>query len=219
MKMEKGPTIILFGGYPGAGKTTQVGLLSQTTEIMVLSAGNLLRQEAKKGTKLGQMFFEHSSKGLRAPDYVVCGILAPHIRLMLDRGTRSFFSDGFPKSVPQLKFLEDLCSSLVAGMIYLDAPEKLLVSRAGARRHCEKCGLIQGTGTLCVTCGEPVSVRYDDDAETVRNRLRTYAQGNQEIVQVLELRKTLMRVDATLGVTAVSESVNAAYSHLTRDRY
>ncbi|MEV4230499.1 nucleoside monophosphate kinase [Streptomyces bobili] len=218
MKMRKGPRVLLFGGYPGAGKTTQIGLLSQTTEITVLSAGNILRQETKKGTSLGQMFLECSSKGLRAPDHVVCGILAPHIRLLLSRGTGSLLSDGFPKSAPQLKFLEDLCSSLVAGMIYLDAPEEVLVGRAGSRRHCEKCGPVRGGGDFCVTCGNPVLVRYDDDAETVRSRLRSYAQGNQEVVEVLEMRRTLVRVDATREVGAVSESVNAAYRQLTGNR-
>ncbi|WP_460106012.1 nucleoside monophosphate kinase [Streptomyces sp. YKOK-J1] len=215
MKVENGPSILLFGGYPGSGKTTQIGLLRQTTETAVLSAGNLLRQETGKGTKLGQVFLEYSSKGIRAPDHVVCGILAPHIRLLLDRGGRGFLSDGFPKSVPQLTFLEDLCSSRVAGMIYLDAPEEILISRAVARGHCENCGPVPGTVDPCVTCGSAVSVRYDDDAETVRNRLNSYAQGNQEVVEALELRGTLVRVDATRGVGAVSESVGAAYRQLT----
>ncbi|MFJ9833834.1 nucleoside monophosphate kinase [Streptomyces sp. NPDC101169] len=215
MMSDKGPEVLLFGGYPGAGKTTQVGLLSQYAEIAVLSAGNLLRQEVEKGTKLGRIFFEHSSKGFRAPDHVVCGILAPHIRLMLNGGTGSFLSDGFPKSVPQLHFLEDLCSSLVMGMIYLDAPEEILVSRATVRGHCENCGPVRGPVAPCVRCGSPVSVRYDDDAETVRSRLRTYARGNQEVVAALELRGTLVRVDAIREVGAVSASVEAAYRRLT----
>ncbi|MFI9545519.1 nucleoside monophosphate kinase [Streptomyces sp. NPDC052016] len=204
-----------MGGYPGAGKTTQAASLARVTGATVFSAGLLLREEAHKGSALGTEFLSYSSQGIRSPDRVVCGILRSPLSQSLAASPEALISDGFPKSVAQLDFLEDISGSPVMGMIYLDAPEEVLLTRASQRRYCASCGPARrGAADLCARCRRPLQVRYDDDVEVIRNRLRTYAASNREVVRLLEDRGVLTRIDGTGSPEAVSAGVVAAYRGL-----
>ncbi|WP_260474911.1 nucleoside monophosphate kinase [Streptomyces sp. WAC 05379] len=211
MTAQTRPKVVLMGGYPGAGKTTQVALLADVMGATVFSAGPLLRKEADSGSPLGKVFLSYSSQGIRAPDHVACEILRAPLLRVLGEPSNTVISDGFPKSAAQLDFLENICASHVVGMIYLDASEEVLLTRASQRRHCESCGPVRHGEENCPLCRRPTQVRYDDNPQVVQNRLRTYAASNQEVVGILADRGVLVRVDGNETPETVAKAVHAAY--------
>ena len=50
-----GPLALILMGAPGAGKSTQAQMLRARYGLTVLSTGQIVRQEIRKGTALGRL--------------------------------------------------------------------------------------------------------------------------------------------------------------------
>src|SRR5262245_14097457 len=97
-----GPLVLL--GPPGAGKGTQAKLIAEHYAIPHISTGDILRDNAQKGTELGRRAKAVMDRGELVSDELVCGMVADRLsQIDCDRG---FLLDGFPRTVAQGQWLD-----------------------------------------------------------------------------------------------------------------
>ncbi len=173
-------------GAPGAGKGTHSKrILLKYPAISFLSSGDLLRDNMLRKTKLGLRAKDIIAKGELVDDSTMIGLVTSE---MQDRGflKRSFFLDGFPRTVKQAEeldyFLKDLNCPLNY-IINLDVPHKVILDRIINRWVHAPSGRTYNLtynppkvdGIDDITA-EKLTKRPDDDELTFRTRLRKYEQ-------------------------------------------
>jgi len=174
---------IVLLGPPGSGKGTQAALLVKQLGIPHISTGALLRDAAERGTELGLQAKALSDKGELVPDNVISDMLEE--RLRHDDVTKGFILDGYPRNLAQAGSLDILLERLnqpVEEAILIDIDAEQIIKRIAKRAQQEG--------------------RADDTEETVRNRLRVYAEQTAPVADYYAERGLLTRV---LGDGTVDE--------------
>eukprot|EP00227_Mantoniella_beaufortii_P022003 CAMPEP_0197575312 /NCGR_PEP_ID=MMETSP1326-20131121/757_1 /TAXON_ID=1155430 /ORGANISM="Genus nov. species nov., Strain RCC2288" /LENGTH=290 /DNA_ID=CAMNT_0043138061 /DNA_START=33 /DNA_END=908 /DNA_ORIENTATION=+ len=177
----------VFLGAPGVGKGTYATRISKLMKIPHISAGDLVRDEIKRGTALGAQMEEITSKGQLLPDAMILDILKGRVERGSKSGERGFLLDGFPRTVPQAEALSTFAE--VQSVLNLTLREDILVEKCCARRICKECGKnfniadIYRAGDPPIVmpplnppagCEGKMEQRKDDTEEVVRARLQVY---------------------------------------------
>src|SRR3954449_5944283 len=123
---------LILLGPPGAGKGTQAQRLVQRYGIVQLSTGEMLRAAVAAGTPIGLKAKDIMASGALVPDEIVVGIISE--RLDQPDAKKGFILDGFPRTVPQAKALDDL---LKKKHIKLDAVVELRVNESALLERVE----------------------------------------------------------------------------------
>jgi len=178
-------------GAPGAGKGTQADILKEKFEIPHISTGDIFRSNIKNNTELGKKAKEYIDKGLLVPDEITVNIVKN--RLEEEDCKSGFILDGFPRTIPQAEFLDKVLSELNINLDYvlnIHVPDEELVKRLSGRRVCQKCGKSYhviynppSQENKCDDCGGQLIQRDDDKEETVLNRLKTYHQQTEPLIE------------------------------------
>jgi adenylate kinase len=174
-------TRLIFLGPPGAGKGTQAQALAQAEEIPHISTGDILRAAVSQQTELGQKAQSYMDKGELVPDQLILEMVRD--RLSYDDVNAGWILDGFPRTVVQAKFLDELLQDLHQScdwVINFDVPDAVLVER------------LLGRG------------RKDDTEEVIRNRLHVYRQQTEPLISFYRDRNQLVSVDGDRPVEQVT---------------
>ena len=180
------PSVYFIMGGPGSGKGTQCERLVERFGLVHLSAGELLREEVRSGSELGLEISKVINQGQIVKSDTTVRLLT---NAMAGRAG-PFLIDGFPRSISNLEAFESAVGS-PAFMLFLDVSEAEMEARLLNR------GLSSG--------------RSDDNAETIKRRFRTFVQDSLPVVESLEARGCLRRIDAGASVETVFERVCAAF--------
>ena len=87
---------IVLLGPPGVGKGTQAEILTETTELVHISSGDLFRENIQNQTKLGKLAKSYMDKGELVPDDVTIAMIRDRIaRADCETGA---ILDGFPRT-------------------------------------------------------------------------------------------------------------------------
>ena len=88
---------IVLLGAPGSGKGTQAHTLSNALSIPIVSTGDSIRDQIRKGSELGRSVQSYMERGELVPDELVVNIYQAEIQQsnLLEKG---FISDGFPRT-------------------------------------------------------------------------------------------------------------------------
>ncbi len=197
--------VILFGP-PGVGKGAQAAFLSEDGRRR-LSMGDVLREEAASGSKLGEQIRELIDEGRFAADDVACEIV--EARLLQANG-ESFVLDGFPRNVAQAERLEAMLARLgrsIDRVIFINAPEQTLLERLTGRLVCYACERSfhkifrrPRQEGLCDGCGGELSRRRDDRPDIQRERLQNYCRVTEPLVEYYRERGLLEEIDGSGSV-------------------
>lgn len=189
--------IILFGA-PGAGKGTQAEIVSSKLSIPTLSTGVMLREAVKEGTPLGKSAKDYMDQGALVPDEVVTGIIRD--RIAMDDCKGGFILDGFPRTIPQAKALDEL-GVVIDVVLNIEVPDEEIVLRMSGRRSCPNCGATYHTkyhapkqSGVCDKCDGKLVIREDDEPSVVQSRLMTYHSKTEPLREYYEQKGILKTV-------------------------
>lgn len=166
---------IVLMGAPGSGKGTQAALMVEELGLPHISTGDLLRAAVAAGSELGRQAKAVMDRGELVSDDIVLGLLEE--RLARDDAAKGFILDGFPRNIAQAEELDALLERLgqpVDEALQIDVDAEQVVQRIAKRAELEG--------------------RSDDTEETVRNRLRVYAEQTAPVVDYYARKGVLSRV-------------------------
>lgn len=182
---------LLLIGPPGAGKGTQAHRLSTALGIPAISTGDIFREHLRNETELGLKAKAYMDAGDNVPDSLTNDLVAD--RLSQADATAGFLLDGYPRTIDQVRALDEL---LAAGGASMDAVVELVAEPDVVVERLKKRALEQG--------------RSDDDEAVVRHRLEVYAQQTAPLIGVYDERGLLAKVDGIGEVAEVTDRIEAA---------
>ena len=189
---------LILIGAPGAGKGTQSAKISEKYQIPSVATGDILRAAIKAQTELGKLAKSYIDAGNLVPDAVVIDLIKEH--LAPDACKNGFILDGFPRSIPQAEAL-DAMGVRIDVVLNIDVADEKIVERMSGRRVCS-CGasyhvtyIPPKTENVCDKCGAELYIRADDAAETVKNRLATFHQQTEPLLEYYDKRGLLVTVE------------------------
>jgi len=200
---------ILLFGPPGVGKGTQGVRVAEALGIRHLAMGDILRDAVRRGTKAGIEAKRYMDAGKLVPDAIVVEM----IREKIAEDARGFVLDGFPRNVAQAEALDAMLAELgrrLDWVVFLDAPEEVIVARISGRLVCEACGASfhrqyspPAREGVCDRCGGKLIQREDDREDVVRERLRVYRQQTEPLLAMYRKRNGFVFLDASASVDEV----------------
>ena len=209
---------LILLGAPGAGKGTQAEIISDKYNIPTISTGNIIRAALKNGTEMGLKAKAYTEQGKLVPDDVVIGIIRE--RLAEQDCKNGFILDGFPRTIPQAKALDDMNITIDAALSIEVADEEIVKSMSG-RRVCEKCGASYHTEFkkpeiegVCNNCDGNLVIRKDDEPETVLERLKVYHDQTEPLKDYYKAQDKLVLVQGQDDVKDTTELVLKALSEI-----
>src|SRR5699024_327569 len=204
-------------GLPGAGKGTQAELINENFDIPHISTGDMFRQAIKEGTELGKKAKGFLDEGALVPDEVTNGIVEES--LSKEDAKKGFLLDGFPRTIPQAKALEEITTRLnqkIDYVIHVDVPEEKLLERLTGRRVCPTCSATYHVvynppekSGICDKDGTELIQREDDTIETVQKRLAVNMEQTKPLLDFYEERGILVTVDGDQAIDNVFEEIQA----------
>jgi adenylate kinase len=179
---------ILFGP-PGSGKGTQAEIISERFSLPHVSTGQMLRDEVDAGTELGREVGPIMESGGLIPDDMMVRIIEH--RLSQPDAQQGVLLDGFPRTVPQAKELDDMLERTgreIGVVLFFDVPEDELRKRIAHRSD--------------------IDHRADDTPEAFVKRMREYEAKTAQVLGYYEDRGTRIEfVNGHAPIEAVTDSI------------
>jgi len=167
--------IILFGA-PGTGKGTQSENIINKYHLIHLSTGDIMREEIKKGTKIGALAKSYIDKGLLIPDSVIFKNL--YYRATSHKNPNGFIFDGFPRTTNQAEVLDKMLNKKgfpISMVLYLDVTEKESFNRIMYRS--------QHSG------------RADDTEDIIWKRIAVYHEQTHPLLEYYKKQQKLIPIN------------------------
>jgi adenylate kinase len=207
---------VVLLGFPGSGKSTQAGLLSQSLNLTHVDVGSCLRRAAQEdsvfGSELNEMI--HHKKELVSDEVVAC-VLEEEFKRVPER--TGIILDGAPRRSSQVPLIEALFEKFgrrLERVILLTLPEEESINRIAYRRFCAQCcraWIVEAEMTentpRCPECGTELTQRKDDTSEGVRKRLEVFARETLPVVEYYRANRRLLEVSANCSIEQSYESI------------
>nr|WKN34733.1 adenylate kinase [Tunicatimonas sp. TK19036] len=187
--------IVLFGP-PGAGKGTQSAKLIEEFQLTHISTGDLFRKHLGEGTELGKRAKAFMDEGRLVPDQLVIDMVDD--KLKEENNPNGIIFDGFPRTIPQAKALDDLLNQKntpITGMIALSVPDNELIQRIIERGK--------------------TSGRVDDqDTNKIATRLDVYKNETLPVANYYETQGRYVQIDGVGTIDAIYTRIKESIQRL-----
>ena len=181
--------LILFGP-PGAGKGTQAKHLVNKYNGFQISTGDMLRDEIKKDSEIGQKIIKDMNDGKFVNDEIVNKLIK---NVVFDPQKRDkLIFDGYPRSLSQAKNLDSILYSSnqkIDFIFFLNVNKDTILQRIKKRKIVEK--------------------RSDDDLETIIKRFDTYMDTTKPVLNYYSSKSNFNEIDGGLKITEISNKINS----------
>ena len=202
---------LILLGAPGAGKGTQAELLVRALSIPAISTGNMLRDAMNHKTPLGEQVRQIMDSGMLVPDDVVMDLVSR--RVEREDCKNGFILDGVPRTLSQAEAI-DAAGINVDYVISIEIDDAVIEDRMTGRRGCPKGGAsyhivnnrpnIEG---ICNNCGSELTIRKDDDPETVRGRLDLYHSRTEVLKAYYEKQGKLVLIQGNQPIADTNRDI------------
>ena len=179
--------IILFGP-PGAGKGTQSKYLVDKLNNFQVSTGDILREEVKKNSDIGQQITNHMNNGNFVSDKIVNSLIEKLVSDPFNKG--KFIFDGYPRSISQAKFLDLLLTKSkqkIDHIFFLNVNKNTIVERIEKRKVLEN--------------------RSDDDTDTILKRYDTYMETTRPVLNFYSKNPNFHEINGTQEIDQITREI------------
>lgn len=190
---------ILMIGMAGSGKGTQAKKLAEEFNMKHISAGDVLREEAKEDTETGKKIRQIQKEGQLAPVDLVLEAMKPRMQ-------ENNIFDGFPRNLEQAEALDEIVPINI--VINLEIPDEIAIERLSKRRQCKDCGAItDDSKEKCPQCGGELYQREDDEPVAIKKRLEIYHDVTEPLLEYYKPRDIVRTVDGTKTPEEIFEEI------------
>ncbi|MDR3070857.1 MAG: adenylate kinase [Propionibacteriaceae bacterium] len=182
---------LLIMGPPGVGKGTQAKGVAAHYGVPAISTGDMFRAIVKEDSPLGHQVQEIMNSGALVPDEITDKIVEN--RLAQSDAAAGWLLDGYPRAIGQVHALDEILAAAAAeidAVISLTADTDVLVGRLLKRAE------IEG--------------RADDNAETIKNRMKVYHDSTDPLLAIYAQRGLLVEIDGVGSIADVAARITAA---------
>ena len=206
--------IILFGP-PGAGKGTQAQYIVKKYNYFQLSTGDLLRNEIKNDSQLGNKIRDLISDGQFVSDELVNTLLKQSIENLKFRDRIIF--DGYPRNISQANDLNNILlefNQKISATIFLNVSREIIQKRLMGRMVCEKCNMtlneyFNKEQIELHPCGKNfLKKRKDDNNQTVVSRYDTYMEKTKPVLDFYLNDDGFHEIDGSLQIEAITSKID-----------
>jgi adenylate kinase len=206
--------LILFGP-PGAGKGTQAQFIVKKYNYFQLSTGDLLRDEIKNKTQLGNKIDIIISKGDFVSDEIVNTLLQKSI-INLKFRDRIIF-DGYPRNILQVENLNKILLGFkqkIEVVIFLNVSRDIIKKRIIGRMTCEKCNMVlneffNSEEIELHPCGKNfLTKRKDDNFDTIMSRYDIYMDQTKPVLNYYSNNESFHEIDGALKIECISNKIS-----------
>jgi adenylate kinase len=178
--------LILLIGAPGSGKTTDGKSVADEcqTDITSYSLGEILKQEIKRGGKIGKIIDDYVSKGKLVPTSLTIDELC---KTILDAPTNIVLIDGFPREMEHVKIFGDVINNLQR--VELISVIEVRVSEETARSRYFK--------------------NHNETEEVFAHSMRVYQDTISEIEEYYNKQNILKVIDGERDLNVVVDEIKA----------
>lgn len=186
---KKHEIIVLLLGKAGSGKGTQSSLLEEKYDLYHISTGDIIRENVKNNTKLGQEFKKYLDAGQLVPDELINNLVldkVSQIKKSVEKKYNGFIFDGFPRTSTQLDFLANniLTKKSLNFIIDYNVSDEIAKKRIANR---------------ALTMGK--NARKDDlNEQLIISRLEEYKKNHSDIIctynNKYQKKFTFLKIDA-----------------------
>ena len=179
--------IILFGP-PGAGKGTQSKYLIDKLKNFQVSTGDILREEIKRNTTIGQQITSNMSEGKFVSDEIVNELIE---KIIFDPQKKDkLIFDGYPRSLSQAKHLDlllDKSNQKIDHIFFLDVNKDTIVERIEKRKVLEN--------------------RSDDNIDTILKRFDTYMETTRPVLDFYSKNPNFHEINGTQEIDQITREI------------
>ena len=180
--------IILFGP-PGAGKGTQSKYLVNKLKNFQVSTGDILREEIKKNSDIGQQIISNMNEGKFVSDEIVNSLIE---NLIYDPKKKDkLIFDGYPRSLSQAKYLDlllDKSNQKIDHIFFLNVNKDTIIERIEKRKILEN--------------------RKDDDSDTILKRYDTYMETTKPVLNFYSKNLNFHEIDGTKEIDQITKEID-----------
>ena len=205
--------IILFGP-PGAGKGTQANNLAKEFKFHKVSTGDLLRNEIKNKTELGNRIKYFIDIGELVSDDIIRDLI--NNNLSSKNVYNRLLFDGYPRNLDQAKELDIILkknNQKISCVISLDVEKDIIVKRVLGRQTCSHCNRIFNEYFSPATkenhsCDEKFLLkRSDDNIQTIISRFETYLKKTLPILNFYKDQKLLHQINGKSKIDHIYKEI------------
>lgn len=204
-----------MAGSPGAGKGTHGRRIGAELGVPHIATGDLLREQIAISSDVGMEVKAYVDRGDYVPDEVMMKLIRQ--RLSEADAQNGFILDGFPRTDSQATQLDKLLADeghAVDAVILLEVPVDEIVRRLSGRRACPSCGRNYHMedeppkdDETCDEDGTKLEIRSDDEPETVRHRLKVYAERTADLIDHYDTDSIVKRINGEASVDEVTDRI------------
>lgn len=206
---------VILLGAPGSGKGTQAQRIVQKLSIPHLSTGDMFRDHVSRGSELGRKAKPYMDRGELVPDEIVLAMVEERIgRPDCNKG---LVLDGFPRTLPQARGLEEIFERLRFSdvlVLHLEVKREALFRRLTGRRICKADAHIYNIYErppkregICDVDGSELIQRSDDTESAIGERLAAYDRQTRPLVGYYRAKGRLNTLDGMAEPDAVTSSI------------
>ena len=180
--------LIIFGP-PGAGKGTQADFIVNKYNLHQLSTGEVLRNEIKNQTKLGQEISSIINSGTLVSDDVVKKLVESFVSESKYKNRLIF--DGYPRNLIQAKTLNELLTKYgqkIDLVLKLSVSLETIKKRISERLTLEK--------------------RADDSEEIAIKRYKTYEKSTEPVIEYYKKLNLLKVIDGERSIDQINKEIS-----------
>lgn len=207
LNSPKRPPRLIILGPPGSGRSSQARVLSQKYGLVHVSTMELLKNEIAKKTERGHMIQEKINAGEMIPDDVITTIIGNRLK-QTDCTVNGWVMDGFPKTMAQVKILQDL-KVKPSKVVLLECSEDTTLKRVADKKIDPVTGISYSPNDLPSSneIQERLQANTEDKEDTVKKRYRIWDDFIGKIEEVYGKQLFTIRTDYATP-TEITEQIS-----------